>query len=535
MEAPTYRVRILGFSEAIPYLSASLLAHKFALTRFCNCTIVGLHFAEWRFTIENTSGVLLSIDFLEALNGMPIHETKSDYDVIVVGGGNAALCAAMGAREHTNRVLVLEAAPRYLRAGNSRHTRNIRCAHPAADDFFTGPYTEEEYLEDLISVTGGPANMDLAKFAIHESCKLPRWMSERGANWQPPLAATLGGGRSRRWFLGGGKTLLNAYYRTAERMGVEIRYNALVEDMVIDNGRFEAALIRNCDELELVRGKAVVVAAGGFEANLEWLKEGWGEAAQNFIVRGTPYNNGTALATLFKRGAKSVGSPREIHAIAVDARSPKYDGGIVTRLDSVPFGVVVNQMGNRFYDEGEDTWPKRYAIWGGLIISQPEQIAYSIVDAKTIGQFLPPLFKPYQAGTLGELAATLGIGAEQFQKTMADYNRATAGNTRVRMDALDGVSTRDLTPPKTNWALPIDRPPFYGLPLRAGITFTYMGVTVDERARVLDQQGSPFKNVYAAGEIMSGNILTKGYLGGMGLAIGAIFGELAGRGAANQW
>jgi tricarballylate dehydrogenase len=438
----------------------------------------------------------------------------------------------MGARENTDRVLLLEGAPEHMRGGNTRHTRNIRCAHARADQFFSGPYPDEEYMADLVAVTGGPANMDLAKFTIQQTNRLPQWMSEHGANWQQPLAGTLHLGRTNRWFLGGGKSLLNSYYRTAERLGVKFRYNAMVEDLVIENDRFAAVVVRTGDKAELIRGKSVIVAAGGFEANLEWLEEGWGKAARNFIVRGTPYNRGTTLKTLLSKGAQSIGNPKAIHAIAVDARSPKYDGGIVTRLDSVVFGVVVNNLGLRFYDEGEEVWPKRYAIWGGLILEQPDQIAYSIVDAKTIGSFLPPLYKPFQSDTLEGLAIELGIEKEAFVNTMAEYNRGAAGNTIARMQSLDGVTTRGVTPPKTNWALPIDQPPYYGLPLRAGITFTYMGVAVDERSRVMDNRGRPFKNVYAAGEIMSGNILTKGYVGGIGLAIGAIFGELAGRDAA---
>jgi tricarballylate dehydrogenase len=457
---------------------------------------------------------------------------KSDaqYDVIIVGGGNAAICAAIGAREQGGRVLLIEGAPEYMRGGNTRHTRNIRCAHNAADEFFTGPYPYDEYLADLVQVTGGPANLDLAKFTIKETERLPQWMSAHGAHWQHPLAGTLHLGRTNRWFLGGGKTLLNSYYRTAEKLGVEFRYNTMVEDLVIENDRFTGVMLEG-EAREMIRGKAVVVASGGFEANLEWLEEGWGPAARNFIVRGTPYNRGSMLKNLLSKGAQSIGNPKAIHAIAVDARSPKYDGGIVTRLDSVVFGVVVNNLGLRFYDEGEEIWPKRYAIWGGLILDQPDQIAYSIVDAKTIDAFLPPLYKPFQSDTLEGLAGELGIQADTFVKTMEDYNRGAAGNSNVRMQTLDGVTTRGVAPPKTNWALPIDTPPYYGLPLRAGITFTYMGVAVDERARVMDNRGQPFKNVYAAGEIMTGNILTKGYVGGIGLAIGAIFGELAGRDA----
>jgi tricarballylate dehydrogenase len=453
------------------------------------------------------------------------------FEVIVVGGGNAAICAAISAAEQGARVLVLERAPQHMRGGNTRHTRNIRCAHSKADEFFSGPYTDEEFWNDLVAVSGGPANIDLAKFAIRETNRLPIWMSQHGARWQQPLAGTLHLGRTNRWFLGGGKALLNAYYRSAAKLGVSFRYDAFVEDLCIENGRFDAVALNNGGAPELVRGNSVVVACGGFEANLEWLKEGWGEAALNFIVRGTPYNDGKLLAVLLARGAQSIGDPKAIHAIAVDARAPKYDAGIVSRLDSVPFGVVVNQRGLRFYDEGEEIWPKRYAIWGGLIVSQPDQIAYSIVDSKMIDAFLPPLYKPYQAATLPELATLLGIDAEAFLRTMEAYNRGAAGNTQVRMQELDHVGTKGVSPAKSNWALPIDRPPFYALPLRAGLTFTYMGVAIDGQARVLQKQGSPFKNVYAAGEIMSGNILTRGYLGGFGMGIGTIFGELAGRSA----
>jgi tricarballylate dehydrogenase len=445
------------------------------------------------------------------------------------------MCAALSAREGGARVLVLERSPEYERGGNTRHTRNIRCSHAAADQFFSGPYSEEEHLQDLIGVTGGPANLDLAKLAVRESSRLPDWMSAQGVHWQQPLAGTLHLGRTNRWFLGGGKALLNTYYRAAAGKGIEVRYGARVEDLVIENNRFEAVRLtadNNGNGPELVRGRAVVVAAGGYEANIEWLKRHWGDAAENFIIRGSAYNDGTLLAALLKAGAKSMGDPKGFHAIAVDARAPKFDGGIVTRLDVVPFGIVVNRDARRFYDEGEDIWPKRYAIWGTLIASQPGQIAYGIVDAKTIDRFLPPMFKPYRADSLEDLAAQLGLDPAAFANTLAEYNRATAGNADAQMQHLDSLCTRDITPKKSNWALPIDKPPYYGLPLRPGITFTYMGVAVDERARVLDASGAPFRNVYAAGEIMSGNILTKGYLGGFGLTIGSVFGRLAGREAA---
>jgi tricarballylate dehydrogenase len=455
-----------------------------------------------------------------------------EYHVIVIGGGHAALSAALSARQTAGRVLVLERAPLHMRGGNSRHTRNIRCAHDAGDAYLTAEYGEDEFLDDLRRVGGGRLNGALARFAIRESKTLPAWMVVQGARWQPALRGTLSLARTNRFFLGGGKALLNAYYETCRRRGVAVRYEAPVEDVLVAGRRAEGVVVRRGERREVVRGRAVVVASGGFEANLEWLRRYWGDAVDNFAVRGTPYNDGMVLAALLNKGARQVGDPRGFHAIAVDARAPKFDGGIATRLDSIPFGIVVNRAGERFSDEGEDLWPKRYATWGGRVAAQPGQIAYSIVDAKAVRCFLPPLYEPFQAGSIGALAALVQIDPQALLRTVDAYNRATAGNTAFRADVLDGLHTSGLHPPKSNWARPIDRPPFYALPLRPGITFTYMGVGVDETARIVDRQGLPFANLYAAGEIMSGNILESGYLAGFGMTIGGVFGRLAGRGAA---
>ena len=456
------------------------------------------------------------------------------YDVIVIGGGNAALCAALSARRHAPRVLLLERAPRHMRGGNTRHTRNVRCAHAPGDPYLSGEYTEEEFLDDLLRVGGGRVNLDLARYVIRESRMLPSWMTEHGVRWQQPLAGTLQLGRTNRFFLGGGKALVNAYNETVCRLGITVRYDACAEDLLISGGAFEAVVVTQAGTREVIRGRAAVVASGGFEANLAWLGRYWGDAAENFIVRGTPYNDGKMLALLLEKGAMQVGDPKGFHAIAVDARAPKYDGGIATRLDAIPFGIVVNRAAQRFYDEGEDLWPKRYAIWGRLIAEQPGQIAYSIVDAGAIDRFLPPLYPPFQADSVEELAASLGLDRGGLVQTVQAFNRAADGNAAPRFDALDGAGTNGLTPPKSNWARPIIRPPFYGLPLRPGITFTYLGVAVDDAARVLDRSGRPFPNVYAAGEIMSGNVLSSGYLGGFGLTLGSVFGRLAGREAATH-
>ena len=219
--------------------------------------------------------------------------------------------------------------------------------------------------------------------------------------------------------------------------------------------------------------------------------------------------------------------------MAVDARAPKFDGGIVTRLDSVPFGIVVNRDARRFYDEGEDFWPKRYAIWGGLIARQPGQIAYSIVDARAVGRFMPSVFPAIEAGSLREIAGAIGLDPAALAATVDAFNRSVRPGAFDPAN-LDDCRTEGLDPPKSHWALPIDTPPFCGYPLRPGITFTYLGVTVDECARVIMQDGRPSANIFAAGEVMAGNILGRGYLAGFGLTIGTVFGRIAGREAARH-
>jgi len=319
-------------------------------------------------------------------------DTNRKYDVLVIGGGNAALCAAISARRAGASVLVLEGAPKFYRGGNTRHTRNMRCAHDAATDILTGPYKEEEFWEDLLRVTGGQTDEELARFMIAESKDILNWIVEQGVRWQPSLGGTLSLGRTNSFFLGGGRAMLNALYLTAEQLGVDILYDAEVKDLDIKDGMFLSAALKHDDAQVNARASTLVAAAGGFEANIEWLRKYWGEAANNFLIRGTPYNRGSILKMLLSKGVQQVGDPTQCHAVAIDARAPKYDGGIITRHDSVVFGIVVNKHAQRFYDEGEDIWPKRYAIWGRLVAAQPDQIAYIVFDASVRHSFMPTLF-----------------------------------------------------------------------------------------------------------------------------------------------
>jgi tricarballylate dehydrogenase len=279
-----------------------------------------------------------------------------------------------------------------------------------------------------------------------------------------------------------------------------------------------------------VGAAAVVVAAGGFQSDLDWLARAWGPAARNFLIRGTPYSRGEVLRDLLDQGAEPVGDPTQCHAVAIDGRAPKFDGGIVTRLDCVPFSIVVNKHGKRFYDEGEDVWPKRYAIWGRLVAAQPDQVGYSIIDAKSINLFMPSVFPPIVSDTLEGLAQKLELSPQALRATVDEFNAAcTDGN--FHPTELDGLATRGLEPAKTNWARPLTEPPFYGYSLRPGVTFTYLGLKVDECAQVQGTDG-PIVNLWAAGETMAGSILGQGYLAGFGMTIGTVFGRIAGREAA---
>ena len=398
--------------------------------------------------------------------------------------------------------------------------------HDAPTDVLTEAYREDEYFADLLRVTGGETTEALARLVIRESPHANAWMKSYGVRFQPSLGGTLHLGRTNAFFLGGGKALMNTYYAAAEARGIRVLYNAEVTELKICNGKFESgSMLLNGQPAEF-RAKVLVVASGGFESNLEWLEEAWGPAARNFIIRGTPYNRGRVLKLLLNQGAEQVGDPTQCHAVAIDGRAPKFDGGIVTRLDCVPLGIVVNAQAERFYDEGEDLWPKRYAIWGRLVAQQPDQIAYSIIDSKVLGRFMPSVFPAIAASSIAELAAKLGLPVDKLDATVREFNQTVRPGT-FDHQILDDCRTDGLTPPKSHWAQRIDTPPFYAYPLRPGITFTYLGVRVNERAEV---QG--FSNVYAAGEIMAGNVVGKGYLAGLGMTIGSVFGRIAGREAA---
>jgi tricarballylate dehydrogenase len=404
--------------------------------------------------------------------------------------------------------------------------------HDAPQDVLVDAYPEEEYWQDLLKVTGGITNEKLARMVIRESSTCRPWMEKHGVRFQPSLSGTLHVARTNAFFMGGGKALVNAYYRSAENLGIDILYDSPVDDLEIKDGKFIAAKVGN----KRYEGHSVVLGCGGFESDRTWLREAWGQnergewPADNFLIRGTRYNMGVVLKVMMREGADTMGDMTQAHCVAIDARAPLYDGGICTRIDCVSLGIVVNREAKRFYDEGEDFWPKRYALWGRLVAMQPGQIAYSIIDTKSVGNFMPPVFPGVKADSLPELAKKLELDVDTFMETVNSFNAACRVGT-FDHTIQDDCHTEGITPEKTHWARPIDKGPFYGYAVKPGVTFTYFGLTTDEKASVFfDGKASP--NMFAAGEINAGNVLGKGYTAGVGMSIGTAFGRIAGTQAA---
>lgn len=456
-----------------------------------------------------------------------------DFDVIVIGAGHAGLTAAICAAESGASVCVLEVSPKNVRGGNSKHTRNLRPMHESALHPLEGSYGFDEYMDDLLRVTDGETNQALATLTLEASANSVQWLKDHGVAFQPPLGGTLHLGRTNAFFLGGGKAVMNALFQCADKLDITVVYDALDIQLDVDNGVFRRIDYSHHGNTEHLTAASLVVAAGGFEANLEWLSEAWGDAALNFLVRGTPYNRGDILRQLLAADAVQIGDARQCHAVAIDGRAPQFDGGICSRIDCVPLGIVVNNQAVRFYDEGEDFWPKRYAIWGRLVAAQPDQVAYSIIDSQSAGLFMPTVFPPVEAPSLRELAEKLGLPQESLSTTVDAFNHSIV-EADFNHQILDGCHTQGLAIAKTHWARKLDKPPFRAYMLRPGITFTYLGVEVDANARVKFNDSTCTSNIFAAGEIMAGNVLGQGYLAGIGMTIGSVFGRIAGREAARH-
>jgi tricarballylate dehydrogenase len=482
-------------------------------------------------------------------------------DVLVVGSGNAGLCAALAALEQGARVAIIEKAPKHLRGGNSAYTALYRFAYEGLDDLrnlasiddelaskmVVEPYPPSAFLEDLLRTSGGRANPALMKTMADESYAVMKWMQEHGLELEPSIDGSREHNGKLHWQpgavlrpvgLGGG--ILNALFDAVSRGGGEIVYEAQMIDLVLDErGDVDGVVVKTPNSREDVRAGAVILAAGGFEASPEmrarYLGPGWDLAK----VRGTRFNTGEALEVALRHGAAAAGEWSGCHATMVHAVASSVEMGEETLFPlSYPFGIIVDTAGERFTDEGANYFMQTYAKLGREILNRPVGRAFQIFDAKTAhllkgegaGQ-LAYAVPHLTADSVSELAAMADIPPAQFQREIELFNAAVQPG-EFDASILDGKHTIGLPINKSNWALPIDSPPFQAFPVECGITFTYGGLLTDVNGQVFDTSGSAIRGLYAVGEI-AGTFFSN-YAGGSGLIKGAVFGKRAGEHAARN-
>lgn len=450
------------------------------------------------------------------------------YDVLVIGGGLAALCVALAAREAGASVLVVDRAPEPLRGGNARHSRNLRIAHDAPSPLFPGRYGVEEFIADLEATHEGHGDPALVRLLAQGSAELPGWLQARGVRFQLPERGALPWSRKTAFFLGGGRTLMNTLYAAAADRGVEIRYDTHVTHLHLEDARVHTVPTRGPEGDGVLRARRVVCCSGGYQADRRALAAAGCPGAQHYINRGSPHVTGDLLLQLLDQGAAPAGVPGSCHRVAVHACSPPEDGGIVTRVDGMPWGLVVDVHGRRFRDEGEEITPRRYSAWGRWVSDLPGARAHLILDDAGLQRAPPSLYPPVTANTLEDLALRLGLPPGALERTVQHYHAA-------RVDGGDDPlahHTRGLTPPKSRCALPLEGPPFHAWTLAPGVTFTGHGLAVDPRGRIRRRHGPPCETLYAAGMIMSPAVLGPGYVAGAALTLCAVFGRIAGEAAA---
>ncbi len=483
-------------------------------------------------------------------------------DVLVVGAGNAALCAALAARESGADVLVLERAPFDDRGGNSRYTAGaIRFAFDGVEDYRRvvpdlspselanadfGRYPSEEYFDDMARVTQYRAHPDMVETLVDNSLDTVVWMRGKGVKFNPSYGrqAFKVDGKFKFWgglaaeVTGGGPGLIDNLTQSCERQQIRILYGARAHELIFDGARVGGARVRQDGRNIEVHAKSTVLAAGGFQANAEWrtryLGPGWDLAK----VRGTRFNTGDGIRMALDIGAMSYGNWSGCHAVGWDRNAPEFGDlavGDNFQKHSYPLGIMVNARGERFVDEGADFRNYTYAKYGHVILAQPGQFAWQIFDAKVI----PMLRDEYRirqvtkarADTLEELVGKLdGVDPANCLQTIETYNRAVKTQVAFNPAIKDGRGTTGLAVPKSNWANPLDTPPYEAYAVTCGITFTFGGLRIDNSGRVLDAGERPVPGLYAAGE-MVGGLFYFNYPGGTGLMAGAVFGRLAGTSA----
>jgi tricarballylate dehydrogenase len=485
-----------------------------------------------------------------------------DYDVIVVGAGNAAFCAALAAQEQGAKVLVLEAAPEDESGGNSRFTAgSIRVVYNGVEDIQTlvpdlteaeiattdfGTYTAEKFFDDMALVTQHRANPDMVELLVTKSFDTLNWMREKGVRFIPIYGrqAFKIDGKFKFWggltveAVGGGPGLVNMLTEAARKRGIDVRYRTRALDLLFSGDRVEGVRVRHDGQESELRAKSVVLACGGFEANPEWrtryLGPGWDLAK----VRGSRYNTGDGIRMALDIGASPCGNWSGCHAVQWEMNAPEFGDlavGDQFQKHSYPFSILINATGKRFVDEGADFRNYTYAKYGRVVLEQPGQFAWQIFDQKVKhlqrDEYRIRQITKATANTIEELAKKLdGVNAEEFVRTIAEWNKAVRTEIPFNPNVKDGRRTDGLAINKSNWANTFDQPPYEAYAVTCGVTFTFGGLRINTDGEVLNTDYQPIRGLYAAGELVGG-LFYFNYPGGTGLCAGSVFGKIAGTSA----
>ena len=485
---------------------------------------------------------------------------RTSYDVVVVGSGNAALCAALSARETGASVVVLERAPESERGGNTAFTAGaMRVVYHGLDDITElvpdltdeekkttefGSYTQEQFFDDMARVTQFRADPDLVELLVSRSFATLRWMRTKGVRFMPIYGRqafkvdgkfTFWGGLTLEAH-GGGPGLVNALTKAATDNGIDIVYRARALSLITDENSVVGVRVRKDGVTKEISAGAVVLGSGGFQANTEWRTRYLGPNWDLAKVRGTRFNTGDGIRMALEANAMPWGNWSGAHAVGWELNAPPFGDlavGDSFQKHSYPFGILVNASGERFIDEGADFRNYTYAKYGREVLAQPGQFAWQVFDAK-VTHLLRDEYRIRQvtkvtSDTLAGLAAKLdGVSPEGFVRTVTEYNAAIDQSVPFNPNVKDGRRTRGLTVPKSNWANTIDEPPFEAYAITCGITFTFGGVRINTDAQVIDTDGERIPGLYACGELVGG-IFYFNYPGGTGLTNGSVFGRIAGQ------
>ncbi len=456
-------------------------------------------------------------------------------DVLVVGGGIAGLSAAISAREAGAAVILIEKAPRDQRGGNTRFAdAQMRFPHEA-DEFGTRDYTADQMFADLMRISRGRANEALIRTLCDNARATAEWLTAMGLEWEQGYPHTAGYRRSPK---SGGQGLVDLLFRRFDGMGGVVSYETAAVSLIVDEQRRVAGVRCHSPEgvVDIEASGGVILACGGFQANVEMRVRYLGRFADSLILRGSRYNTGDGLNMAMAAGAAPAGQWGDYHSAVLDARSPKIECG-VTALYNYQMGIFVDHQGRRFLDEGEDFRDHTYVKFSKFIVEQAGGEAWCIFDQQAyqreeFARAWRPVGPPVLAETIEDLARRIDVPEANLVETMTGFNAAIQPGA-YDLDQLDGKRTLGITPPKSNWALPLDQPPYVAIPVTGGITFTFGGLRCDTLARVIDTRGTVMDGLYAAGEPM-GEIFYYNYPGASSVIRGAVFGRIAGRDAAGR-